>query len=111
MSTAILAGMSDEVGLRDVRRADLELFYQQENDPEAVRRSAFPPRNHEAFMTHWRTRALSLFLARERARPLYAEPFVGNAASVRLLEKAGFRRVGGVWYDGHEHLTFVPDGE
>lgn len=39
------------------------------------------------------TRALGLFLAREKRRPLVADPFAGNVASVRLLEKHGFRRV------------------
>jgi len=38
--------------------------------------------------------ALRQFLQREQVRPLYAEPFVGNTASARLLERCGFRRVG-----------------
>jgi len=40
------------------------------------------------------TRALGLFLELERVRPLYADPFSGNTASVRLLEKHGFEHVG-----------------
>ncbi|MFE3634792.1 GNAT family N-acetyltransferase [Streptomyces sp. NPDC059168] len=40
------------------------------------------------------TRALGLFLGLERVRPLYADPFSGNTASVRLLERHGFERVG-----------------
>ncbi|MFH8368369.1 GNAT family N-acetyltransferase [Streptomyces sp. NPDC018031] len=50
--------MSDEVRLRDVEEADLELFFQQEHDPEAARRSGFTPRDRETFMTHWTTRVL-----------------------------------------------------
>jgi RimJ/RimL family protein N-acetyltransferase len=50
--------MSDEVLLRDVVEADLEVFFQAEQDPEAFRRSRFPPRDRERFMTHWRTRVL-----------------------------------------------------
>jgi RimJ/RimL family protein N-acetyltransferase len=40
------------------------------------------------------TAALQQFLQRERVRPLYADLFAGNTASVRLLERCGFRRVG-----------------
>jgi len=50
--------MSDEVRLRDVEQADLEVFFEQEQDPEATRRSRFPPRDRERFMTHWATRVL-----------------------------------------------------
>ncbi|MEV7013010.1 GNAT family protein [Streptosporangium sp. NPDC051022] len=53
------------------------------------------------------TRALTLFLQREKARPLYADPFVGNTASVRLLEKCGFRRAGKVQHGEHEHVMLV----
>ncbi|MGV9303771.1 GNAT family N-acetyltransferase [Nonomuraea sp. NPDC003727] len=51
--------MSDDVRLRDVEETDLELFFQQEQDPEATRRSNFAPREREAFMTHWTTRILA----------------------------------------------------
>ncbi|HCA87706.1 MAG TPA: GNAT family N-acetyltransferase [Streptomyces sp.] len=39
------------------------------------------------------TRALALFLGEVTVRPLYAEVAVGNAGSIRVLEKCGFRRV------------------
>ncbi|MEV4434384.1 GNAT family protein [Streptomyces sp. NPDC049555] len=148
--------MSDRVRLRDVEPADLEVFFAQEHDPEAGRRSKFPPREREAFMAHWTTRvlgdptvfvqavtvdgelagnlvawwdhdrrfigywlgrqywgrgvgtrALALFLERERTRPLHADPAIGNTASVRLLEKHGFRRAGTVRYGEHEHVLLV----
>lgn len=44
------------------------------------------------------SRALALFLQEETVRPLYADPFAANTASVRLLEKNGF-----VPYDDPEH--------
>ncbi|MFG3293316.1 GNAT family N-acetyltransferase [Streptomyces sp. NPDC048179] len=44
------------------------------------------------------TRGLDLFLREETVRPLYADPFAENTASVRLLEKSGF-----VPYDDPEH--------
>ncbi|MFF7898301.1 GNAT family N-acetyltransferase [Streptomyces sp. NPDC088817] len=50
--------MSDQVRLRDVEAADLEEFFAQEHDPEAVQRSKFAPRERETFMTHWTTKVL-----------------------------------------------------
>jgi RimJ/RimL family protein N-acetyltransferase len=47
-----------DVRLRDVGEADLQLFYEYENDAEAVRRSRFTPRPREAFMNHWATKVL-----------------------------------------------------
>jgi RimJ/RimL family protein N-acetyltransferase len=148
--------MGEEVRLRDVEEADLEVFFEQQLDPEALRRSKFPPRDREHFMRHWRTTvlgdptvlvqtvtvdgepagnivswweqdrrfvgywfgcrwwgrgigtsALTMFLERERARPLHADPFSGNSGSVRLLERCGFRPAGTVWYGEHEHLMLV----
>ncbi|MFF4312005.1 GNAT family N-acetyltransferase [Streptomyces sp. NPDC001507] len=46
------------------------------------------------------SRALALFLREETVRPLFADPFAGNRASVRLLEKSGF-----VPYEGAEHAV------
>ncbi|HUR69475.1 MAG TPA: GNAT family protein [Candidatus Thermoplasmatota archaeon] len=40
------------------------------------------------------TRALRLFLAEHRERPLFASAAADNAGSIRVLEKCGFRRVG-----------------
>jgi RimJ/RimL family protein N-acetyltransferase len=53
------------------------------------------------------TKAVTLFLAREDARPLHADPFSRNTGSVRLLERCGFLRAGTVWYGEHEHLLLV----
>lgn len=53
------------------------------------------------------TRALTLFLARETARPLHADPHAENTGSVRLLEKAGFRRTGTVRHGEQEHIMLV----
>lgn len=148
--------MSNDVGLRPVEDADLELFFEQENDPEAVRRSRFVPREREAFMKHWTTEILGdptvlvrtvtvdgeaaghlvswwegerrylgywlgrrfwgggvgsemlrRFLELERTRPLYADPFAGNTASVRLLEKHGFQPIGTVQHGEDEHVVLV----
>ena len=53
------------------------------------------------------TRALTLFLEREPVRPLYADPFSANTASVRLLERCGFEREGTVRYGEAEHIMLV----
>lgn len=53
------------------------------------------------------TRALGLFLELEPVRPLYADPFPGNAASVRLLERHGFERVGTVRHGEDEHVLLA----
>lgn len=55
------------------------------------------------------TRALTLSLERKKARPLHADPFVGNTGSVRLLQKHGFRPTETVWYGEHEHIMLVLD--
>lgn len=52
-------------------------------------------------------RALALFLGLERNRPLYADPFTGNTASVRLLEKHGFQHSGTVRHGEDEHALLV----
>lgn len=59
--------MSEDVRLRDVEQADLEVFFAQEQDPEAARRSLFPPRERDVFMTHW---AVGLLVAVGRQRQL-----------------------------------------
>ena len=48
----------DEVQLREVVEADLAVFFEQEQDPEALSRSKFTPRERDAFMTHWATKVL-----------------------------------------------------
>ncbi|MEV5495456.1 GNAT family protein [Nonomuraea fuscirosea] len=151
--------MSEDVRLRDVVDADLEVFLEQEHDPEAARRSRFAPREREAFLRHWRTsilgdptvhvqaimvgdelagnlvawweedrrfigywmgrafwgrgvgtRALGLFLQAEKVRPLYADPFHGNTASVRLLEHHGFERTGTVRHGDDDHTLLTLHG-
>ncbi|MFE2516984.1 GNAT family N-acetyltransferase [Streptomyces mirabilis] len=150
----------DDVRLRDVVEADLDLFLAYEHDPEAARRSRFTPRPRDAFMSHWRTRilgddtvlvqtvtvngvpagnlvawwegerrfigywfgrpywgrgigtkALTRFLELERNRPLYADPFTGNTASIRLLERHGFQHQGTVHHGDDDHTLLVLPGE
>jgi RimJ/RimL family protein N-acetyltransferase len=53
------------------------------------------------------TSALALFLREEKTRPLYADPFPENTASVRLLERHGFRRAGTVRHGEDVHTLLV----
>ncbi|MDF3141137.1 MULTISPECIES: GNAT family N-acetyltransferase [unclassified Streptomyces] len=53
------------------------------------------------------TKALALFLELEQTRPLYADPFHGNTASVRLLERHGFQREGTIHHGDDEHVLLV----
>jgi RimJ/RimL family protein N-acetyltransferase len=42
------------VQLREVVDEDLPIFFAHQLDPEATRMAAFPARDREAFMSHWR---------------------------------------------------------
>ena len=46
------------VRLRDVVEADLPILFEHQQDPEASRMAAFPSRDREAFLAHWRTKIL-----------------------------------------------------
>jgi RimJ/RimL family protein N-acetyltransferase len=133
------------VVLHDVREDDLDIFFEQQLDPEATYMAAFTakdPADRDAFNAHWSkilgdksitiqtilyqgqvagyilthawfgdpevsywlgkefwgvgiaTRALATFLETLDKRPLYARVAKDNAASIRVLEKCGFRITG-----------------
>ncbi len=136
--------------LREVTDDDLEIFFEQQREPEANRMAAFPARERDAFMKHWRTNVLvtattivrtivergavagnieswehdgrrfvgywlgSAFWGRglasaalrefvafhDKTRPLFAWVALHNPASMRVLEKCGFRRIS----DGVEEI-------
>jgi RimJ/RimL family protein N-acetyltransferase len=133
------------VVLREVREDDLDIFFEQQLDPEATYMAAFTakdPADRDAFNAHWfkilgdksitiqtilyqgqvagyilshawfgdpevsywlgkefwgvgiATRALATFLETLDKRPLYARVAQDNVASIRVLEKCGFRITG-----------------
>ncbi|MFJ3233557.1 GNAT family N-acetyltransferase [Streptomyces sp. NPDC086787] len=53
------------------------------------------------------TRALAAFLQEERTRPLYADPFSENTASVRLLQRHGFEHAGTVQHGDDTHALLI----
>jgi len=50
--------MINHVQLRDVVADDLPIFFEQQLDPVATQMANFPPRDRDAFMTHWTTKVL-----------------------------------------------------
>jgi RimJ/RimL family protein N-acetyltransferase len=52
--------------LRDVTEQDLPIFFAHQCEPEAHRMAGFQPREHDAFVLHWRTKVLGDPAARKR---------------------------------------------
>jgi RimJ/RimL family protein N-acetyltransferase len=50
--------MPGDVRLRAVTEDDLPILFEHQLDPEATAMAAFPARDREAFMAHWRTKVL-----------------------------------------------------
>jgi RimJ/RimL family protein N-acetyltransferase len=49
---------ASDVHLRDVVEDDLPIFFEHQRDPEATRMAAFPARERDAFMAHWKNKVL-----------------------------------------------------
>ena len=50
--------MPPDIQLRNVTESDLSIFYEQQLDPEATQMAAFPSRDKEAFLSHWKNKVL-----------------------------------------------------
>lgn len=82
--------------LRNVTDEDLPIFFEHQRDPEALRMAAFPSRERDAFMTHWRTNVLR---PENRTRTIVMDGVVvGNIGS---WEQDAMRLVG--YWIGREH--------
>jgi hypothetical protein len=46
---------ASDIRLRDVEASDIEIFYDQQLDPEATAMAAFPARDRESHLAHWNT--------------------------------------------------------
>jgi RimJ/RimL family protein N-acetyltransferase len=66
--------------LRDVTEDDLPIFFEHQREPDANRLAAWPPRDHSAFMAHWRTEILGDPTARKKTIVLDGD-VVGNVVS------------------------------
>lgn len=82
--------MNDNIQLRDVIESDLPIFYEQQLDPEATQMAAFPSRNEEAFMSHWRDKVLANNSVRVKTI-LFNGEVAGNIVCFKQL---GEREVG-----------------
>jgi RimJ/RimL family protein N-acetyltransferase len=80
-----------ELYLRAIQDSDLDVFYEQQADPEANRMAAFPAREREAFLAHWRK---NLANARNTHRTIVADGQVaGNIVSYEME----YQREVGYW--------------
>jgi len=84
--------------LRELVTGDLDAFYEHQADREASDLAGIPTRDREAFDPHWQElladpqiviRTVEVDVVDER--PLRATVAPANAASIRVLEKNGFR--------------------
>ncbi len=50
--------MKTNVFLRDVTKQDLPILFEHQLDPDANQMAAFPPREREAFISHWTDKVL-----------------------------------------------------
>ena len=81
--------MTSSIILRDVIETDLQIFYLQQLDPEATRMAAFPSRDRDAFMAHWKKNLADD--TNDLKTIVYEDQVVGNIVSF-LME--GHREVG-----------------
>ena len=87
----------DSVTLRPVAEDDLPIFFRHQSDPAAWSMAAFPPREREEFMAHWRDNVLGG--PRVRARTVLVDGEV--AGHVVAFDRGGEREVG--YWIGREH--------
>jgi RimJ/RimL family protein N-acetyltransferase len=76
--------------LRDVDEGDLPIFFEQQCDEDAIRMAAFPARDWDAFMAHWRTKVLGDPSARKKTIVVNG----GVAGNILSWDHGGTRLVG-----------------
>lgn len=81
-----------EVTLRATTEDDLPAFFEFQRDPVANEMAAFPARDHEAFMEHWRVNILGDAAVRNRTI-LYDGVVAGNIGCWGTFEE----RLVGYW--------------
>ena len=83
----------NEVSLRDVTPADVEIFFEHQRDEESNRMAAFPARGHDAHVAHWRK-----ILADDTV--VTKTVVAGGCVAGNVLSwDAGGRRLVGYWID------------
>src|SRR4051794_4604110 len=79
------------LSLRDVTEADLPILFEHQREPEATWMAAWPARDHDAFMTHWRTKVLPIPANKKKTIVLDGGEVAGNILS---WEQDGKRLIG-----------------
>lgn len=78
--------------LRTIVESDLAVFYEQRREPDACRMAAFPPRDRDAFISHWKNNILA-----DDSVLAFAIEVSGQTAGYVLSWKDGDRRLVGFW--------------
>lgn len=79
-----------QITLRDVNEDDLPIFYEQQLDMEATQMAAFPSRERDAFMDHWKTKVIPNETGMVKTI-LFDQQVAGNIVS---FEMEGHREIG-----------------
>jgi RimJ/RimL family protein N-acetyltransferase len=82
--------MKSDILIRDVSESDLPIFYEQQLDPVATQMAAFPSRDRDAFMAHWKNKVLNNETGVVKTI-LFENQVAGNIVS---WEQGGQREVG-----------------
>jgi len=89
--------MPAPVELREIRPADLPVFFEHQRDEEAAAMAVLTPRDHDAFMEHWTKNILE-------DPAVCARAIVSNGSvvgQINSFERAGVREVG--YFIGKDH--------
>jgi RimJ/RimL family protein N-acetyltransferase len=78
--------------IRDVAEADIPIFFEHQQDPEATEMAKFPARDREAFTAHWRENILGN--DEGTAKTILCE---GEVAGNILVFDRGGKRLVGYW--------------
>ena len=87
--------MTNEITLREVQESDLPIFFEQQLNPEARNMAAFPARDQDAFMAHWKKVMTGAAIVRTI---IFQGNVAGNIVSWKVTDE---RRVG--YWLGKEH--------
>jgi hypothetical protein len=81
------------ITVREVESSVLEIFYEHQLDPEAIRMAAFvgkDPKDKVAFDARWD----KILISSQNITRTIARTATDNIGSIRVLQKCGFRIVG-----------------
>ncbi len=80
--------MNKSVKLRPISVDDLQVFYEQQIEPDAIKMAAFPPRDYNAFMDHWKKNILNNDSSKKQTI-IYKDQIAGNIVSFEHVQRNG----------------------